>query len=269
MSFGAPTPPAGGSGSGVDATARAAAAAAQAAADEAAGIGEAAQATADSAHSGSANDSTARAAASAAQATATSATTGSAHDSTARAAAAAAQAGSGNDSTARAAAVAAQADADALETLTAHRASRIRLHATASQSTVANTATQIAFDAVAYATGAFAGHAAGSSVTIPAGVSKIRIMAGSVIGVGTSGGRVIQIRRRRPGVAQNVFPCDWRATAPSTGTYVTLTGRSQVIEVMAGDIFEAFATTSVASTLGVTSIDDLSNSTYLEIEVVE
>lgn len=95
MSFGAPTPPAGGSGSGVDATARAAAAAAQAAADEAAGIGEAAQATADSANSGGAHDSTARAAAATADGKAVAAQaalSGGAHDSTARAAAATAQA---------------------------------------------------------------------------------------------------------------------------------------------------------------------------------
>lgn len=114
MSFGAPTPPAGRSGSGVDATAREAAAAAQAAADEAAGIGEAAQATADSALSGSAHDSAARSAAATADGKAVAAQaalSGSANDATARAAAAAAQAGSGNDSTARAAAAAAQTTA--------------------------------------------------------------------------------------------------------------------------------------------------------------
>lgn len=115
MSFGAPTPPAGGSGSGVDATAREAAAAAQAAADEAAGIGEAAQATADSALSGSAHDSAARSAAATADGKAVAAQaalSGSANDATARAAAAAAQAGSGNDSTARAAAATAQTAAN-------------------------------------------------------------------------------------------------------------------------------------------------------------
>lgn len=231
MSFGAP------SSTSVDQRARDAAAAAQAAADSALG--------------GSGRDNTARAAA--AQASANSATSGS-----------------GNDSSARAAAVAAQADADAIEVLLALRASRKRVALSATQSlTTASTIYKISFDQLAYATGAFAGTTAElSRITIPSGVSKVRVRLGALTGTSMSGARIIYARRYSSAgtlLRDHIGELRMQATG---SPQVSMSGSSPVIDVAPGDYIELYAVSSVSGTTVGINADSYADGTYLEVEVI-
>lgn len=171
-----------------------------------------------------------------------------------------------SDHAARTAAAAAQSDADALEALIALRASRIRLYSTVSQGLVVNTHTKITLGTIHEALGVFSDHAAANEITIPEGVSKVRVRYSAYIGGGTSGSRVVQLRRYR-GTEFSIV-ADFRAASPSNGGTYPVAGISCSIDVQAGDRIEAWAVVSATSSIAAFA-DSMRNSTYLEAEVLE
>lgn len=173
------------------------------------------------------------------------------------------------DQRARDAAGAAQADADAIAAAIAHRSSRMRVHLSASRSLGTDQQIEIGTTAVSYATGAFAGQSNASRITIPPGVSKVRVRTGAYIGGNTTGFKYLWAKMFDSSGAILIDNLAFARLLPS-GSAVpeTLGAQSSVISVSPGQYFVPFVRNSVSGgTLSVAMPETEFN--YLEVEVVE
>lgn len=174
------------------------------------------------------------------------------------------------DQRARDAAAAAQAELDLFEALVEHRRSRKRVYRNSSKTLSGMGQEEVGTNTLAYATGAFAGSETEvSRITIPAGVSKVRVTVHAYVGGTTTGYRhALGYWYHADGTLVSIDRAFGKSLATSTNTPTVSAGASSILSVLPGDYFVLFAQSSAAggSIYGGANNEQTN---YLEVEVVE